>query len=141
MWRTSSFVGEPEVGVAPGRRRETTRSSIASMATTLIAPQTTPWCIVQQNREYPTERTPDRAIEQERHPHESVRCPNQPHDLDFPPSGQHGHANRGPDDDGGRRHESKAYGEADHRSDVAEPVEFLDPIAAEPNVLGEPESL
>ena len=42
MWRTSSFVGEPEAVPALRRRRETVRSSTASMATTLTAPQTTP---------------------------------------------------------------------------------------------------
>src|SRR6184192_513653 len=81
----------------------------------------------------------DRALQQEGPPDETVRGAHQPHDRDLATALQHGHADRGADDDDRHDGERRAHHESDRGGHLPQPVQLFHPVPAEPHVVHEPE--
>src|SRR5712691_5294418 len=84
------------------------------------------------HRDEPAQHPLDGPLQQERAADEAVGGAHESHDGDLAAALQHGHANRGADDDDGHHRERRPDHEPHPRGDLPEPVELFQPIAAEP---------
>src|SRR2546428_1301694 len=94
----------------------------------------------QRHRRQPAEHPLERALQQERAPHEAVGRSDQAHDGDLAAALQHRHADRRADDDDRHGGERRAHDEPHGGGDLAEPIELLHPVAPEPHVVHEAEA-
>src|SRR6266498_1942807 len=89
----------------------------------------------QSDRDRAAQQAFHRALQQERQPDEAVRRADEPHDRDLAAALQHGHADRRPDDDDRDDGERGADHDPHRGCEPAQPVELLDPVAAEADVV------
>src|SRR5690242_15501838 len=92
------------------------------------------------DRDQSAEHALDRPLQQERAPDEAVRRTDEPHDRDLTTPLQHRHPDGGPDDDDGHHRERGPDHDTYGRGDPPQPVQLLDPVATEPDVVHEAES-
>src|SRR5947208_13158543 len=91
----------------------------------------------QCHRRQPAEHALERALQQERAPHEAVGRAHQTHDGDLAAALQHRYADRRADDDDRHRGERRPHDEPHGGRDLAEPIELLHPVAPKPHVVHE----
>src|SRR6266487_3335510 len=94
----------------------------------------------QSDRDRAAQQAFHRALQQERPADEAVRRADEPHDGDLAAALQHRHADRRPDDDDGDDGEGGADYDPHRGREPAQPVERLDPVAAEADVVHEAEA-
>src|SRR6266516_1802948 len=94
----------------------------------------------QSDRDRAAQQAFHRALQQERPADEAVRRADEPHDGDLAAALQHRHADRRPDDDDGDDGKGGADHDPHRGREPAQPVELLDPVAAEADVVHEAEA-
>src|SRR5713226_689346 len=94
----------------------------------------------QPDGDQPTQHALDRALQEKRAPDEPIGGAYEPHDGDLAAALQHGHPDRGADDDDRHHRERRADHETNGRGNLAQPIELLHPVAPEPHVVHEPEA-